>query len=166
MRTRSKTKKIRENVRRLPHEVEATLSSWVKCTDPIPREILEEVRSTVTTWMKNVRNYVEETETYILNDEHTPQEIVDEGWAFFRIYCPDPYIYSSYIHSYAEGVGRFATSSDDLTSAGEESEEYDAAHRRVVVGVASRSRRRPFVTAPLSENGPRCCRAQLSRQVD
>ena len=109
MRTRSKTKKIRENVRRLPHEVEATLPSWVKCTDPIPREILEEVRSTVTTWMKNVRNYVEETETYILNDEHTPPEIVDEGWAFFvgRIYCLDPYIYSSYIHSYAEGVGRF-----------------------------------------------------------
>ena len=33
--------------------------------------------------MKNVRNYVEETETYILNDEHTPPEIVDEGWAFF-----------------------------------------------------------------------------------
>ena len=45
--TRSNSKKIRENVRRLPHEVEATLSSWVKCTDPIPREILEEVRSTV-----------------------------------------------------------------------------------------------------------------------
>ena len=109
MRTRSKTKKIRENVRRLPREVEATLPSRVKCTDPIPREILEEVRSTVLVWMKNVRNYVEETETYILNDEHTPPEIVDEGWAFFRIYCPDPYIYSSYIHSYAEGVGRFAT---------------------------------------------------------
>ena len=116
MRTRSKTKRTRENLNRLPREVEATLPSWVKCTDPIPREILEEVRSTVTTWMKNVRNYVEETETYILNDEHTPPEIVDEGWAFFvgRIYCPDPYIYSSYIHSYAEGVGRFATSSDDL----------------------------------------------------
>ena len=114
MRTRSKTKRTRENLNRLPREVEATLPSWVKCTDPIPREILEEVRSTVTTWMKNVRNYVEETETYILNDEHTPQEIVDEGWAFIRIYCPDPYIYSSYIHSYAEGVGRFATSSDDL----------------------------------------------------
>ena len=92
--------------------MEATLSSWVKCTDPIPREILEEVRSTVLVWMKNVRNYVEETETYILNDEHTPPEIVDEGWAFFRIYCPDPYIYSSFsqFHSYAEGVGRFATS--------------------------------------------------------
>ena len=39
--TRSNSKKIRENVRRLPHEVEATLPSWVKCTDPIPREILE-----------------------------------------------------------------------------------------------------------------------------
>ena len=115
MRTRSKTKKIRENLNRLPREVEATLPSWVKCTDPIPREILEEVRSTVTTWMKNVRNYVEETETYILNDEHTPQEIVDEGWAFFRIYCPDPYIYSSYIHSYAEGVGRYAASGQAAT---------------------------------------------------
>ena len=112
MRTRSKTKRTRENLNRLPREVEATLPSWVKCTDPIPREILEEVRSTVTTWMKNVRNYVEETETYILNDEHTPPEIVDEGWAFFRIYCPDPYIYSSFsqFHSHDEGVGRFATS--------------------------------------------------------
>ena len=75
--TRSNSKKIRENVRRLPHEVEATLPSWVKCTDPIPREILEEVRSTVLVWMKNVRNYVEETETYILNDEHVHQEIVE-----------------------------------------------------------------------------------------
>ena len=65
MRTRSKTKKIRENVRRLPHEVEATLPSWVKCTDPIPRETLEEVRSTVLVWMKNVRKYYEEN---ILND--------------------------------------------------------------------------------------------------
>ena len=65
-------------------------------------------------WMKNLKNYVEEAETYILNDEHTPPEIVDEGWAFFQIYCPDPYIYSSKDHSYAEGVGRFATSSDDL----------------------------------------------------
>ena len=111
MRTRSKTKRTRENLNRLPREVEATLPSWVKCTDPIPREILEEVRSTVTTWMKNVRNYVEETETYILNDEHTPPEIVDEGWAFFRIYCPDPYIYSSFsqFHSY-DADGRFATS--------------------------------------------------------
>lgn len=69
----------------------------------------DEPDGTVTTWMKNVRNYVEETETYILNDEHTPPEIVDEGWAFFQIYCPDPYIYSSKDHSYAEGVGRFAT---------------------------------------------------------
>ena len=65
MRTRSKTKKIRENVRRLPHEVEATLPSWVKCTDPIPRETLEEVRSTVLVWMKNVRKYYEEN---IFND--------------------------------------------------------------------------------------------------
>ena len=26
--------------------------------------------------MKNVKNYVEEAETYILNDEHTHQEVV------------------------------------------------------------------------------------------
>ena len=65
MRTRSKTKRTRENLNRLPREVEATLPSWVKCTDPIPREILEEVRSTVMTWMKNVRKYYEEN---ILND--------------------------------------------------------------------------------------------------
>ena len=45
--------------------MEATLPSWVKCTDPIPREILEEVRSTVLVWMKNVRKYYEEN---ILND--------------------------------------------------------------------------------------------------
>ena len=95
MRTRSKTKKIRENVRRLPHEVEATLPSWVKCTDPIPREILEEVRSTVLVWMKNVKNYVEEAETYILNDEHTHQEIVDDEWAFFvaSYLCRDPLLF-------------------------------------------------------------------------
>ena len=92
MRTRSKTKKIRENVRRLPHEVEATLSSWVKCTDPIPREILEEVRSKVLVWMKNDKNYVEEAETYILNDEHTHQEVVDDQWALnvLRSLCFDP----------------------------------------------------------------------------
>ena len=61
-------------------------------------------------WMKNVKNYVEEAETYILNDEHTPQEIVDEGWAFevARDLCQDPKIYSAgvgyagYTHSYAE----------------------------------------------------------------
>ena len=94
MRTRSKTKRTRENLNRLPREVEATLPSWVKCTDPIPREILEEVRSTVLVWMKNVKNYVEETETYILNDEHTPPEIVDEGFAFdiMSPLCLDPYI--------------------------------------------------------------------------
>ena len=33
-------------------------------------------------WLANVSNYVEETETYILNDEHTDPEIVDEGWVF------------------------------------------------------------------------------------
>ena len=46
------------------------------------------------TWMKNVRNYVEETETYILNDEHTHPEIVDEGFAFdiMSPLCLDPYL--------------------------------------------------------------------------
>ena len=58
--TRSNSKKIRENLNRLPREVEATLPSWVKCTDPIPREILEEVRSTVLVWGANVRKYYEE----------------------------------------------------------------------------------------------------------
>ena len=63
--------------------------------------------------MKNVRNYVEETETYILNDEHTPPEIVDDRWAFevARDLCQDPKIYSALrysgdTHSYAEGVYR------------------------------------------------------------
>ena len=87
MRTRSKTKRTRENLNRLP------------------------------------RNYVEETETYILNDEHVHQEIVDDGWAFFvdRYLCHDPWIQGGFPHNiasarfdYAEGVGRFATSSDDL----------------------------------------------------
>ena len=64
-------KKIRENVRRLPHEVEATLPSWVKCTDPIPREILEEVRSTVLVWIKNVRNYC----TKLYEDLGSPQYV-------------------------------------------------------------------------------------------
>ena len=63
--------------------MEATLPSWVKCTDPIPREILEEVRSTVLVWMKNLKNYVEEAETYILNDGRGPPEVVDDGWAFW-----------------------------------------------------------------------------------
>jgi len=98
MRTRS-TKRTRENLNRLPREVEATLPSWVKCTDPIPREILEEVRSTVLVWIKNVRNYVEETETYILNDEHTPPEIVDEGWSFHveKVLFRDPLLYFLYL---------------------------------------------------------------------
>ena len=91
MRTRSKTKRTRENLNRLPREVEATLPSWVKCTDPIPREILEEVRSTVLVWMKNVRNYVEETETYILNDEHVHQEIVDHGLGCLWVDVHYPY---------------------------------------------------------------------------
>ena len=132
--TRSNSKKIRENVRRLPHEVEATLPSWVKCTDPIPREILEEVRSTVLVWMKNVRNYVEETETYILNDEHAPPEVVDDEWALVveRDLCFDPHLRVQFFRhayyedteqnaqhiedDYAEGVGRFAAYDSDTDS--------------------------------------------------
>ena len=72
---------------------------------------------TVLVWIKNVRNYVEETETYILNDEHTPFQIVDGGWAFFveRYLCRDPLLQGGFPHNigtpidYAEGVGRFAT---------------------------------------------------------
>ena len=63
MRTRSKTKRTRENLNRLPREVEATLPSWVKCTDPISAETLEEVRSTVMVWATNVYHYFEETKT-------------------------------------------------------------------------------------------------------
>ena len=59
--TRSNSQKIRENLNRLPREVEATLPSWVKCTDPISAETLEEVRSTVMVWVTNVENYVKET---------------------------------------------------------------------------------------------------------
>ena len=134
MRTRSKTKRTRENLNRLPREVEATLPSWVKCTDPIPREILEEVRSTVLVWMKNVRNYVEETETYILNDEHAPPEVVDDEWALVveRDLCFDPHLRVQFFRhayyedteqnaqhiedDYAEGVGRFAAYDSDTDS--------------------------------------------------
>ena len=59
--TRSKKKRTRENLNRLPREVEATLPSWVKCTYPISAETLEEVRSTVLVWLANVSNYVQET---------------------------------------------------------------------------------------------------------
>ena len=45
--TRS-NKKIRKNVRRLPREVQATLPSWVKCTDPISDEILVQVHLKTT----------------------------------------------------------------------------------------------------------------------
>ena len=111
--------------------MEATLPSWVKCTDPIPREILEEVRSTVLVWMKNVRNYVEETETYILNDEHAPPEVVDDGWALVveRDLCFDPHLQAQFFldkgfggvedgrrRDYAEGVGGFAAYDSDTDS--------------------------------------------------
>ena len=39
-----------------------------------------EFKPTVLVWMKNVKNYVEEAETYILNDEHTHQEVVGDEW--------------------------------------------------------------------------------------
>ena len=68
--TRSKKKRTRENLNRLPREVEATLPSWVKCTDPIPGEILEEVRSTVLVWIANVRNYC----TKLYEDLGSPQK--------------------------------------------------------------------------------------------
>ena len=58
---RRELKKTRENLNRLPREVEATLPSWVKCTYPISAETLEEVRSTVLVWLANVSNYVQET---------------------------------------------------------------------------------------------------------
>ena len=73
----------RENLNRLPREVEATLPSWVKCTDPISAETLEEVRSTVMVWETNVKNYWEETETYYITDGVGHPQVVDEGWAMF-----------------------------------------------------------------------------------
>ena len=81
--TRSNSKKIRENLNRLPREVEATLPSWVKCTDPISAETLEEVRSTVMVWETNVKNYWKETETYYITDGVGHPQVVDEGWAMF-----------------------------------------------------------------------------------
>ena len=57
-------KRTRENLNRLPREVEATLPSWVKCTYPISAETLEEVRSTVLVWLANVSNYVQETNRF------------------------------------------------------------------------------------------------------
>ena len=57
--TRS-NKKIRKNVRRLPREVQATLPSWVKCTDPISDEILEQVQHTIATWLINLIWWLED----------------------------------------------------------------------------------------------------------
>ena len=79
-------KRTRENLNRLPREVEATLPSWVKCTDPISAETLEEVRSAVLAWIANVRNYVEETNQHFPYDEQAHPEEFDDGdgpWAFF-----------------------------------------------------------------------------------
>ena len=78
MRTRSKTKRTRENLNRLPREVEATLPSWVKCTDPISAETLREVRSTVMVWATNVYHYFEETETYYITDIVGQEEEYDD----------------------------------------------------------------------------------------
>ena len=86
MRTRSKTKRTRENLNRLPREVEATLPSWVKCTDPISAETLKEVRSTVLVWLANVSNYVQETNQHFPYDEQAHPEEFDDGdgaWVFF-----------------------------------------------------------------------------------
>ena len=73
------------------------------------------------TWIKNVRNYVFETELKILYGglvgQHAPPEIVDDGWAFFvdRYLCHDPWIQGGFPHNIAsarfdnaEGVGRFS----------------------------------------------------------
>jgi len=57
--TRS-NKKIRKNVRRLPREVQATLPSWVKCTDPISDEILVQVQHTIATWLINLIWWLED----------------------------------------------------------------------------------------------------------
>ena len=136
MRTRSKTKKIRENVRRLPHEVEATLSSWVKCTDPIPREILEEVRSTVLVWMKNVRNYC----TKLYEDLGSPQwfQSPDHPILFQAAVPFDDDISATFIHRmilsdvniyrYTSGVQRDVKSVDIYVGSRHEYE--DACHIR------------------------------------
>ena len=79
-------KRTRENLNRLPREVEATLPSWVKCTYPISSETLEEVRSTVLVWLANVRNYVQETNQHFPYDEQPHPEEFDDGdgaWVFF-----------------------------------------------------------------------------------
>ena len=83
MRTRSKTKRTRENLNRLPREVEATLPSWVKCTDPISAETLEEVRRAVLVWIKNVRNYVEETDL-----KHAPPHLPSWNRNVFFVEIP------------------------------------------------------------------------------
>ena len=79
-------KRTRENLNRLPREVEATLPSWVKCTYPISAETLEEVRSTVLVWLANVSNYVQETNQHFPYDEQAHPEEFDDGdgaWVFF-----------------------------------------------------------------------------------
>ena len=78
-------KRTRENINRLPREVEATLPSWVKCTYPISAETLEEVRSTVLVWLANVENYVQETNQHFPYDEQPhPEEFEGEQrWVFF-----------------------------------------------------------------------------------
>ena len=102
MRTRSKTKRTRENLNRLPREVEATLPSWVKCTDPISAETLKEVRSTVLVWLANVRNYVQETNQHFPYDEQPhPEEFEGEqAWVFFveTHLCTDSRAHSTLNH--------------------------------------------------------------------
>ena len=56
--------------------------------------------------MKNVENYVEETETYILNDEHVHQEIVDHGLGCLWVDVHYPY---SLLRTQGETLSRVET---------------------------------------------------------
>ena len=55
-------RELEKNLNRLPREVEATLPSWVKCTDPISGKRLKKYGYGHGV-DENVRNYLEETET-------------------------------------------------------------------------------------------------------
>ena len=47
-------KRLRENLRKLPGEIEATLPSWVSCQDPIHEETLLQIRNSCLFWLQNV----------------------------------------------------------------------------------------------------------------
>lgn len=66
--TRS-NKKIRRNLRRLPREVQATLPSWVKCTDPISDEILVQVQHTIATWLINLIWWLEDFYLFFITED-------------------------------------------------------------------------------------------------